>query len=301
MSAGQPIDDELEGRRVHFDLQAACERGTNTTATAGWGRGHESSGRTDQVIAIPQAASTPREINIDKRDGVLVSTASRDGLGVRAGIIISALVGSFGLAWIVTGTLDSPFGLAWLGGWNPYRFLDPIAATSSPPEQSLDSSRRIPDSKKGDRLQTGGVAASTVRETGREATAEAPDSPKLSSFSSASSSDYGHKPSLGAAPPAPSASNHSTVAQQHTIPNGSRAGGLQAQAKLTPTPETRPTTIEGWTLREVINGTAVLEGPNGIWRATTGDTVPEVGRVDSIVRWGNRWIVATSRGLISTP
>ena len=34
--------------------------------------------------------------------------------------------------------------------------------------------------------------------------------------------------------------------------------------------------------------------------AKAGDTVPGVGRVDSIVRWGNRWIVATSRGLIST-
>ncbi len=73
------------------------------------------------------------------------------------------------------------------------------------------------------------------------------------------------------------------------------------RAKLTPWPETRPTTIAGWTLHKVTNGTAILEGPNGIWRAARGDTVPGVGRVDSIVRWGNRWIVATSRGLISTP
>jgi hypothetical protein len=68
----------------------------------------------------------------------------------------------------------------------------------------------------------------------------------------------------------------------------------------TPVPETRPTTIEGWTIREVSGGTAVLEGPNGVWKATRGDTVPGVGKIDSIVRWGNRWIVATSRGLIST-
>jgi hypothetical protein len=67
-----------------------------------------------------------------------------------------------------------------------------------------------------------------------------------------------------------------------------------------PVPETRPTTIEGWTIREVSGGTAVLEGPNGVWKATRGDTVPGVGKIDSIVRWGNRWIVATSRGLIST-
>ena len=76
---------------------------------------------------------------------------------------------------------------------------------------------------------------------------------------------------------------------------------LQNRAKLTPTPETRPTTVEGWTLREVTNGTAVLEGPNGIRTAKRGDTVPGVGRIDSIFRRGSRWIVATNRGLISTP
>jgi hypothetical protein len=75
----------------------------------------------------------------------------------------------------------------------------------------------------------------------------------------------------------------------------------QTQPKLSPVPETRPTTIPGWMLREVVNDTAVLQGPNGVWRVTRGDTVPGVGRVDSIVRWGNRWIVASSRGLISTP
>jgi retron-type reverse transcriptase len=64
---------------------------------------------------------------------------------------------------------------------------------------------------------------------------------------------------------------------------------------------TRPTTIEGWMLREVTDGTAVLEGPNGTWTVRRGDTVPGVGRVESIVLWGKRWIIATSKGLISTP
>jgi len=40
--------------------------------------------------------------------------------------------------------------------------------------------------------------------------------------------------------------------------------------------------------------------PNRVWTARRGDTIPGVGRVDTIVRWGNRWIVATSSGLIST-
>jgi len=75
----------------------------------------------------------------------------------------------------------------------------------------------------------------------------------------------------------------------------------QRRANPTPMPETRPTTISGWTLLEVTGDSVVLKGPNGIWRATRGDEVPGVGIVESVVRWGNRWIVATSRGLVSTP
>jgi hypothetical protein len=73
------------------------------------------------------------------------------------------------------------------------------------------------------------------------------------------------------------------------------------EARLTPVPETRPTTIDGWTLREVVDGTAVLEGPGGVWRVRRGDTVPGVGKVVAILRWGSRFIVATSKGFISTP
>src|SRR5262249_15870073 len=66
------------------------------------------------------------------------------------------------------------------------------------------------------------------------------------------------------------------------------------------TPETRPTTVPGWTVREIVGGNIVLEGPNGISQVARGDLVPGLGRVDSVVRWGNRWIVVTSRGLVST-
>ena len=66
---------------------------------------------------------------------------------------------------------------------------------------------------------------------------------------------------------------------EHQIRNASPP--LHSPSKRTPVPETRPTTIEGWMLREVTNGTAVLEGPNGIWRVKRGDTVPG-GRVESM-------------------
>jgi len=67
------------------------------------------------------------------------------------------------------------------------------------------------------------------------------------------------------------------------------------------TPEWKPTTLEGWTLREMTDGKAVLEGPTGIWRVTPGDTVPGMGKVESYIRSNGQWIVATSGGLISMP
>ena len=75
----------------------------------------------------------------------------------------------------------------------------------------------------------------------------------------------------------------------------------QSASRLTPAPETKPGTIEGWTVREVTGGTAVLDGPRGAWRVKRGDTLPGLGKVDSIVHWSSRWIVATSAGLVSTP
>jgi hypothetical protein len=92
----------------------------------------------------------------------------------------------------------------------------------------------------------------------------------------------------------------SLTKQAARAPQSTAVERTKVSTKPAPVPETRPTTIEGWTIREVSDGMAVLEGPNGVWKATRGDTVPGVGKIDSIVRWGNRWIVATSRGLIST-
>lgn len=79
--------------------------------------------------------------------------------------------------------------------------------------------------------------------------------------------------------------------------------GLPAEPRpqLMPAPETRPTTIEGWTVLDVRGQTAVLQGPDGVHTVSLGETLPGIGRIDSIVRWGNRWIVATANGLIATP
>jgi hypothetical protein len=76
--------------------------------------------------------------------------------------------------------------------------------------------------------------------------------------------------------------------------------GVRSLPHLMPVPETRPMTISGWTVRDVSGTTATLEGPDGAWRAARGDIVPGLGRVDSIVRWGNYWLISTSRGLVAS-
>jgi hypothetical protein len=57
-------------------------------------------------------------------------------------------------------------------------------------------------------------------------------------------------------------------------------------------------TVEGWLLRDVANGGAVIEGRQGIFEVYAGDPVPGLGRVDAIRRQDGHWVVVTSRGLI---
>ncbi len=57
-------------------------------------------------------------------------------------------------------------------------------------------------------------------------------------------------------------------------------------------------TVEGWVLRGVSNGVALIEGRRGIYEVYAGDPVPGAGRVDAIRRQDGRWVVVTSKGLI---
>ncbi len=57
-------------------------------------------------------------------------------------------------------------------------------------------------------------------------------------------------------------------------------------------------TVEGWVLRGVSNGVALIEGRRGIYEVYAGDPVPGAGRVDAIRRQDGRWVVVTTKGLI---
>jgi hypothetical protein len=76
-------------------------------------------------------------------------------------------------------------------------------------------------------------------------------------------------------------------------------GSIAPPATTAPKSEVgRLPTVEGWVLRDVANGGALIEGRRGIFEVYAGDPVPGLGRVDAIRRQDGRWVVVTSKGLI---
>jgi hypothetical protein len=80
-------------------------------------------------------------------------------------------------------------------------------------------------------------------------------------------------------------------------------GSIPTVATPVPLPAAKPAiarlpAVEGWVLRDVANGGALIEGRGGIYEVYAGDPVPGLGRVDAIRRQDGRWVVVTSRGLV---
>jgi len=99
---------------------------------------------------------------------------------------------------------------------------------------------------------------------------------------------------LHATPPAP-------VPVAAAAPAAARdvTGSISAPTAAAPKVElARLPTVEGWLLRDVANGGALIEGRQGIFEVYAGDPVPGLGRIDAIRRQDGRWVVVTSRGLI---
>jgi hypothetical protein len=59
--------------------------------------------------------------------------------------------------------------------------------------------------------------------------------------------------------------------------------------------------VDGWVLREVYNGAALVENRNRrLYEVMPGGILPGVGRIEAIERRGTRWVVLTDRGFIGT-
>ena len=109
---------------------------------------------------------------------------------------------------------------------------------------------------------------------------------------------------LRATPPAAPAQAAAAAPAKETT--GSIAPNQVATAATAPAPTPaapktevgRLPTIEGWRLRDVANGGALIEGRDGIYEVYAGDPIPGLGRVDAIRRQDGRWVVVTPKGLI---
>ena len=278
--AGQPGHDTLEESHARFDWRARGEPPTGrVSAPAGSEHQPDIVGWMDPATAPHAPFTRTHDIRIDQSHRILAASGSRDRQGVRDWLVPAALAGSIGLA-----------SIGMLGGSS---FFTPDTASSPAPLQIASPPPDIANSNKGDRLPVHRTAA---RERAPDA-AIAPHRPKpLPSTAIARP-----RPSAASSAPPLSTDNRSPAVSRPPPAKKDSAVKPNTETPLAPVPETRPTTIDGWTLREVVDGTAVLEGPGGVWRAKRGDSVPGLGRIIGILRWGNRLIVATSKGLISTP
>jgi hypothetical protein len=66
-------------------------------------------------------------------------------------------------------------------------------------------------------------------------------------------------------------------------------------------PNTRPGALEGWVVRDVQRGTALIEGRMGLVEVDQGDVVPGLGRIEAVRKQDGRWVVVTSKGTIMPP
>jgi hypothetical protein len=106
---------------------------------------------------------------------------------------------------------------------------------------------------------------------------------------------------LRAAPaPAPVAAAAPAPAKEVTGSVSQPAAVAAAASAAPPKPDVgRLPRVEGWVLRDVANGGALIEGRQGVFEVYAGDPVPGLGRVDAIRKQDGKWVVVTSRGLIS--
>jgi hypothetical protein len=90
--------------------------------------------------------------------------------------------------------------------------------------------------------------------------------------------------SVGAAPAAPA------LAQ---------ASAPDITGSIAPKQQDRPAVVNGWVLREVFRGGAMVENVRmGMFEVVPGANLPGLGRVETIRRQDGRWVVVTPKGFI---
>jgi hypothetical protein len=102
------------------------------------------------------------------------------------------------------------------------------------------------------------------------------------------------QPPASTAPPAPPVDPDLRTG---SIPDQNVEGGKSEPPKT----DAKAMPIEGWVLREVYDGVALIEGRNKrLLEIAPGQSLSGIGRVESIERRGRSWVVITTRGVITS-
>jgi hypothetical protein len=62
-----------------------------------------------------------------------------------------------------------------------------------------------------------------------------------------------------------------------------------------------PKAIDGWLVHYVRDDLALVENNGAHFEVKTGELLPDAGVVQSIKKRGERWVVLTTKGVISEP
>ncbi len=94
---------------------------------------------------------------------------------------------------------------------------------------------------------------------------------------------------------------------EHHAPSAANPGNDVTGSISAPRPQPAPAVpvrsgppiIDGWIVRSVYNGAALIQARyGGVIEVEPGDSLPQLGRIETIRRQDGRWVVVTSRGMI---
>lgn len=90
------------------------------------------------------------------------------------------------------------------------------------------------------------------------------------------------------------------VAAGSVPPPGPAPKAEPVQTGSLPETKTKPAVIETWAVRDVYDGTAMIEDRHRrLVEVAAGDSVPGLGRVDAVERRGRAWVVVTRQGIVA--
>ncbi len=73
----------------------------------------------------------------------------------------------------------------------------------------------------------------------------------------------------------------------------------ETTGSIAPKQDDRPSVVNGWVLREVFRGGAMVENERmGMFEVVPGANLPGLGKVETIRRQDGRWVVVTPKGFI---